>query len=560
MMEESKKNIKIRLKPSNTVDEILVFLKTCDFEKVIFLCPHNYPLLAEVTSIKKIKSCINEYKKEVVFVTMQKWIRDLLHSKGVTVEAKCSEDFLELKAVSLGDLGGKVKAKKNKQSDILDTDIFKKKKDKESLPMEFSTHKISPEKEERKSMRSFFFFGFLIIIILLGGLLFWISPRASIIIKPKIAITPVTQNIIVRLVDGEIPLAEQHLPSVQGVYIETEVKGTETFPSTERTYDITNSRGMITLFNETSKAKYLVPSRLSNDDGVIFRFKKNITIPPRDADSPGILQVEVVADEYDAEGRPVGERGNISPGEDLFFPALRSDLRELYYGRTNLGALVGGSTLTHYFISEADFEAAEKLLEEIFRTRAVEKLRKEIDGRSKREKKRYVLLDRPEVSFTELKDIFFPYGKVGHESQTFDASVALKLSGLVFDQSEIIKLVEAKAREIQDHRKKLIYMDDNSVQYNVLNTDPLGERKWVKLSVSALGVETLDFGASSEFAQQWQRKIKKDIVGETEGEVKRILSNYPEIDEVLEVKISPFWSEKVPFIFDRIKLQVVEGY
>ena len=544
---------------NNTIDEILTFLETNSFEKIVFLCPHNYPLLAEVSIIKRIKTCIEERSQEVVFVTMQKWVRDLLHAKGVTVEAKCPEDFLELRSLSLSDLKGRVKAKKNVTREVFSPVMFNKKNGKDSLPMEFSTHKIFSEEGE-KSLRSFFFFGFLIIILLLGSLLLWISPRATITIKPKISIIPVTQNILVKLVDGEIPSQEQHLPVVQGVYMETDVKGTETFPSTERTYDITNARGLITLFNETSQPKTLVPSRLSTDDGVILRFKKTITIPPRSDDKPGILQVEVVADEYDGEGRAIGDRGNLSAGEELFFPALRPELRELYYGRVNLGALVGGSTLTHYFVNETDFVAAQGLLEEIFRTRAVEKLRKEIDGRSKREKRTYVLLDRPEVSFTELKDVFFPYSKVGQESQTFEASVSLKLSGLVFDQSQIIQLLENKAREIQDHRKKLIYMDKNSIQYNVLNANDLQGEKWAKLSVSILGVETLDFEGATEFAQDWQKNVKKDIVGETKQEVNRILSNYPEIEEVIDTEIAPFWSDNIPFVLDRIKLQVVEGY
>ena len=559
-MGETQKNIKIRLKASNTIDDILIFLETQNFEKLVFLCPHNYPLLAEISIIKKLKSCIEERSLDVVFVTMQKWIRDLLHTKGLVVEAKCPEVFLDLKTQRLEDFSFKGKAQKNKKKEDLES-IFHKTKDENSLPMEFSTHKISSEEEGReKSLRSFFFFGFLLVILLLGALLFWISPRATVTIKPKISIIPVTQNIIVKLVDGEVPAHEQHLPMVQGVYMETEVKGSETFPSTERTYDITNARGMITLFNETSQAKYLVPSRLSTDDGIIFRFQKAVTIPPRNGDKPGIIQVEVVADEYDGDGRPVGGRGNIAPGQDLFFPALRADLRELYYGRTNLGALVGGSTLTHYFVNESDFEAAQGLLEEIFRTRAVEKLRKEIEGRSKREDRAYTLLDRPEVTFTEILDVFFPYSKVGQESQTFDASVALKLSGLVFDQSQIIHLLEDKAREIQDHRKKLIYMDKNSIQYNVLTADSLGDENWVKLSVSILGVETLDFEAATDFAQQWQKKVKKDIVGEVEPEVVRILSNYPEIEDVIDVEISPFWSEQVPFVLERIRLQVVKGY
>ncbi len=559
-MGKSPEIVKIRLKPSDSVDGIFSFIKKAEAAKIIFICPRVFPDLADVSVLKDLKLVIDGFGGEVIFVIVQKWIRERVQSHGVSAYTKCPSEYSRVDTNTFADFSKKVVASKNKTSLAKKVKKMTYPKKKELLPPEFSMQPISGTGRQEKSMRGLFFFAFLGLILLLGAVLLWISPRAKIIIKPKVSVLPVTQNIIVKLSEVAVPGDEQVVPSVRGIYVQTEVHGKETFPSTEKTYDLTNARGMITLFNETSKPKYLVPSRLSTDEGIIFRFTKEVMIPPRQDDRPGMLQVEVVADEYDGRELPIGERGNLGAGNELFFPALRPDLRELYYGKTNLGPLVGGSTLTHYFINEKDFEAAREILEEIFRTRAVEKLRNELIGRSDREDKKYVLLDRPEVIIAEVTDVFFPENLVGTESQTFQASVALKLSGLVFDQSEVVDLMVEKAKLVQDHRKKLIYMDENSVQYSVLTSEKLLDEKWLKLSVSIMGVETLDFNSSGEFAQKWHNEIKRELVGKPLGQINRILTNYPEIEDVLEVKVSPFWAKKLPNIFDQIRLEVVEGY
>ena len=554
MEKEPTETLKIRLSSGNTTADILNFLKKTTAKEVLFVCPRNYPVLAEVSVLKKIKSTAEKLEIKISFVTLQKWIRDIIHHQNLTVHPKCPQKFLELEAKTLDDFSGRIFAQKN----IATGEISKSNKSKEKTPPpEFSMHRIT---EAEKSSRGTFFFVFLFLCLLLVGVLLWVSPRAEITIKPKISAVPITQNIIISLPDARIPEEEINLPKIQGIYVETEVAGTETFPSTERTYDLTNARGRVTLFNETDEPKFLIPSRLSTDDGIIFRTQKNITIPAKQGDQPGSIAVQVVADEYDSKGNPIGDRGNVEAGVEFFFPALRAASRDLYYAKANMGPMFGGSTLTHYFINSADFEAAAGILEDVFRTRAIEKLQAEMTARSVREEKKYVLLDRRELMKSELMDTFFPEDQVGQESQTFQVSAKLKLSGLVFDQAEVVKYLSDKVKATQDHRKKLIQMDKNSAQYRVMNADELAEKGWVKLSVSMFGTETLDFNSNRGFAKVWQKNLKKEIAGKPALEIKGILTNYPEIENILDIKIHPFWSETLPRIYDQITLKIVENY
>ncbi len=567
------KALKIRLKARNTATEIAEAITTPSQGKLIFICPRNFPILAEIAVLKKIKATAQKAEKEILFIAMQKWIRDMLLGQNIPVEAKCPKQYLDTETVSIDDLVKKesTPAKKNKTTftltpptpepetnKVVAKETPPKPTKKATPPPQFSTQKIEPRSGQ--SIRGIFFFLLLGFILLLGAILLWISPKATISIKPKISVIPVTQNIIVRLPGADIPQDERIVPAVEGIFVETEISGSETFPSTDKKYDLTNATGKVTLYNETNRPKYLVPSRLSTDEGVIVRFGKNITVPPKTNQTPGTLVVEVKADEYDSDGQPIGARGNIAAGTDLFFPALRPDSRELYYARANQGPLVGGSTLTHYYVNRDDFGAAKTLLHDMFRTRAVERLQQEMEGRSAREGKKYVLLDRSELTRTELTDVFFPEHLVGSESQTFTASASLKLYGLVFDQTEVARLLTEKARAIQDHRKKLLHMDPQSAQYRVLNANDLENSKWVKLSVSMLGVETLDFNAPSPFAHEWREKLKKEIAGKGPLEAQRVLTNYPEIEDIVNMEIAPLWAENLPKLYDQIQLEVIEEY
>ena len=221
---------------------------------------------------------------------------------------------------------------------------------------------------------------------------------------------------------------------------------------------------------------------------LIFRTQESVTIPGRRDDELGTLIVEVVADPFDGQERPIGDRGNIENGTDLLFPALREELQALYYAKADQGPLVGGSTLTHYFIAEEDEETGRKILEDSFRVRGIDRLKAEMTERSDREEKKYVLLDRENLVRAEMLEFDFPKNLIGAERSTFEITASYKIGGIVFDQSEVLSHLEKKLRLNQDQRKKIVEIDENAIDYRLLNTEQLAEQSWAKISVSIVGV------------------------------------------------------------------------
>ncbi len=545
--------VKITLKGGDSSEEILSVLgaKLLSSGKAALICPRDFSLMTDIRFLKKLRKAAKKAKCKLVFVAEQKFLRDNLSAQKFKVFASLPEEFSDAEEKEIADFSTAVGAKKNIKKTL------KKESGKPLSPLKFNTQKIS-DGYPSKSIRGYFFFGFISIILVLFGLYFWISPSVTIVLKPKITAVPVTQNVIVKLSEAEVPLENEELPMVRGIFVETEIVGTERFATSGRTYEVTNAFGQVSLFNETNEPKFLLPSRLATEDGVIFRFKKNVTIPPKADGRPGQLVVDVFADEYDAKENPIGDRGNLMAGTLFIFPALRKESRELYYAKANRGPLVGGSTLVHYFLREPDFTAAETLLAETFRFRGIQALQEEIASQSLREGENYILLNDPRLLKSELSGVIFPLESVDQEMQTFEISGKLKLSGLVFNQADVSSFLEKKVIASLDKRKKLLLIDPSSAQFRLLEFENFEESKWVKLSVTMIGIETLDINSKTKKAFLWRENLKKEITGKETKEVLSILANKPEIEGVLEIKISPFWQKTLPRIFNQIKFEIQE--
>lgn len=550
-MSKTEKILKLKIKKGDLAKEILDVFSKDKWEKIYFLVPRDFLLITESIFLKKMKMAQKSHKTKIIFITQKNYFSQTLKAEKFEVLEAIPEEDTKIKTRNLKFFSEKIEAKKNP---FTNKKIEFKPKITGSAP-NFSTRKIENLKDE-KSLRGIYFFGFMGVILLLVWLFFWISPRAEIEIKPKVSIIPVTQNVLITLHDSEIKEENKDLPKVFGIYIETEITDTEHFPSTKKTYDLTHSKGKVTIFNETTESKSFVPSRLSTDNGMIFRTQKNITVPPKQDGKAGRLVVEIIADAYDEKELPIGNRGNLEAGTELFFPGLRKESQELYYARTNKGPLVGGSTLMHYFVGESDFELAKPILESSFRTRGIENLQKELENRGNREGKKYILLDKKDLLKSELIEFETDKSLIGKEQQTFIAKGKVKVSGIVFDQDLVLDHLTQKIQTTQDHRKKLLRVDENSLKYRVIESRHEVDEKWVKLSISLMGIETLDLNAENNFTKDWYRNLKKEIIGKPRNQIRGILTNHAEIEEVFKIKISPFWVKKLPTILEQIDLKL----
>lgn len=553
-MSSKPKLIKIRLKAGDMPGDVLKYLKNTKAKEVCLIIERDFLVVTESSFIARLQDILKIIKAEVWFVTQKQYFQRVLSQHQIRVQGYEPEQFADIETQTLSQLQGKVAAQKN-AFEARPIQFKPKLPSNANTKPQFSTRKIENLGNER-SLRGIYFFLILLLIGALGWLYFWVSPQADIVIKPRINTTEITQNIVLGLPDAVWDSNDVNLPKITGIQIQTEKTETQTFASTGRSYEVTNAFGQVRLYNESSEPKYLLPSRLQAEGGVIVRMQNEVTIPPRKEDGPGSVAVQVVADEFDAAGEPIGQRGNLEAGTDLFLPGLRADSRELYYAKANLGPLVGGSTLTHYFVQPEDSELARPLFTDSLKIQAVENLKAELLERSQREHKNYVLVEQASVLQSELIDFQYDETQTGQDLQTFAVQGTLKLSGLVFDQDQVIDIMSEQLKISQDDRKKIVNIDANSVEYRILEAGKFPEDKWIKLSVTITGVETLDFEARNQFAREWQQNIKKEIMGLPLDVARGRLLNHPEIEEIVKLEIKPFWLQQLPVIINQIKLDI----
>ena len=547
MQKKEQKISKIQIHVGDSQESIISVFKKLETKKAIFCFPRHFSALADIKFLRKLHNAASEAKKEFSIFAPKFFSRFISDAK-IEHFTELSPELKKQPSKKIDHFFEKIEATKNLTEKISNPRRARKST---SRP-QFSLRKIESTSSER-SVRGWIFFGFVGLILLLGVVFLWISPSARIEIKPKISTIETIQNILIRLQNAKIPKKNLELPTVDGIWVETEISGNEIFPTTGRKYQLTNAHGKVTIFNETNRQKIFIPSRLSTADGVIFRFKNKIVVPPKKDNEPGRIAIEVFADEYDEKNRPIGERGNIDAGTELFFPALRTESRELWYARANLGPLTGGSTLTKYFLAETDGDAARERLKDMLIVRGKSKLREEVENKSNRDNKKFVLLDDPRVFYSELFDFKYDTSMINTETQTFEVSAKLKLRSVIFDQNSVVDLMASKMRERQDRRKKLMQIDASSMQYELMEFDKMDSEKWIKLSVELFGVESLDFSGNTEEAVEFREELKREIAGKTISEARGILTNLREIDSVNEIKISPFWAKSIPVFLEKIE-------
>jgi hypothetical protein len=141
------------------------------------------------------------------------------------------------------------------------------------------------------------------------------------------------------------------------------------------------------------------------------------------------------------------------------------------------------------------------------------------------------------------------------ETETLSVSGKMRVSGLVFSETEVETLVLEKLKSTLDDRQRLLDIDDHSAEYRVLDASKLAEQGWVKLSVKMVGVRSLDFNASSPQNMAWRNALQIEISKKTEEEARAVLVNQPEIERVVDIQIFPAWRKTLPDSLHSIELR-----
>lgn len=376
-------------------------------------------------------------------------------------------------------------------------------------------------------------------LILSLGILYLSTARAKIFITPKPEI--IKTNFKVTLQSNVIPtcqLAEKDPVAnddcLPGQILTTTVEGKETFPATQVEFKEKRAQGMVTIINNYSKSQTLVrTTRLLSPEGILFRTDQTIKVP-----AGSQMQVRVYADQP-------GVEGEIGPSH-FTIPGLWPGIQDKIYGESK-EAMTGGIEEIK-IVTQTDIQQAKDILEDKLAQKALEELRimnYELGIRNKKESQvtsSKLQKDIFQLTSQEIIEITID-SKPGDKKNEFQVEMKLKLIGIKFDEKEMFALAEKKLEELLSQHMKLLALEKKDITY-ILDSYNM-EEKTAVLKVLSQGKAVI--------ALDNPLLAKDPLINKNEKQVKAYLEKFPEIESV-QVKFSPFWVRKVPFLRDHIEI------
>ncbi len=382
---------------------------------------------------------------------------------------------------------------------------------------------IRKKKSQRKiqfilpSLDRKIFFGFVFTAsVIILTIAFVLLPKAEIIVYPKFEPLRSEETITISAKEKEINFSAKILP---GLFLEDEQSIEETFRTEGKKEVGVPAKGKAILYNKTGEEQTIKNNtRLATEDGLIFKTQSKITIP-----SQGSKEVEIIADF-------VGEKGNISP-QRLNLVALPKATQLIIFAETKSN-LSGGSSKKISIVSEDDVRKAK------------ENLAKKIFGKQKDELSR--VLPKTHLWLPQsTKQIIIDYKvdpKEESEAENFKISVKSKISGIAFNLNDAKKLFSRILQSKTSENKEILFSKE------IMGVDDFKEIKYNDESQETKATVILEGAAFIKFDEE---KTKENLSGRTVKEAEEYLLGMEGVKGV-NIKLSPFWVQKVPGISKKI--------
>lgn len=388
-----------------------------------------------------------------------------------------------------------------------------------------------------------------IIYIALPGVTIYLTPAASVLEKSvNITLADYQKN------RAELETHPTHM--IASYPIQTTVSRTLTHRATGKKFsqNASNASGNITIVNTTHNAWPLIPkTRFQTSEGIVFRISDYVTVPAATSAGPGKIDVFVTADQTDAYGVVVGERGNIGSSR-FFLPGLRESSRSELYGESSAPMAGGVSDFVSY-ITATDIEAAKSRLNDELISDAITELRKAVQMKSE--------LVESEIIFTLLEGegavktgdvrIEIEPGLEGREIEEFSITGKIDVSGVYYDHDAMLSILKDELLLKKSPQKELLRINEGSTSYRIFEwNEGIGK---IKLTANIKGIEQFEIDIEKENGVRLLEKIREHVAGQNIEEAKTYIQNLPEVNKV-EIDSWPAWSPTIPNLPDNIDFEI----
>jgi len=572
----SKKKV-VYIEIDDELNMVFEKVKQVNAKHVYIVVPQRAVIFQSVVNLKILKRKANEENKKIYFITNDKNGIYLAEQVGIPIYDKTSEDKPSLFSTSVNDdklritpLKATVNAVEEEEPlrlaerKLSISEILRKNKDKKALDVS----KINQaNKQKLKQTKPRFvviapnrhaLIGLIVLsVFILLTIVYIALPGATIYLTPQASVLEKAVNItLADYQKNRIELETHPFHMIASYPVSVTIDKTITHYSTGKKMSNrgANSKGKITIFNTSENDWPLIAkTRFQNNDGLVFRILAPVVVPKATANGPGKLEAMVVADEVDAYGQVVGERGNIPPAR-FFLPGLREDSRKYIYAESK-EAMSGGITDYVPYVAKEDIETAKTIIKDEVTKAAIAALEKAVADKNKivESTSRYILLKGDKsIKVGDVKITIDP-ALENKEVRDFPISGEVIVSGIYYDSNEMLKILQDELMMKKSPQKELLKINDQSITYQIFEWDDLHNK--VKVTANIKGIEQFSIDPSTENGQRLSTKIKEHITGKGIEEAKLYIQNLPEINKV-DIESWPYWAPTIPNLPDNIQFEI----
>lgn len=325
--------MKLTFTSKDNIYKIFKILKKIPHGKTVHIFLDDHPLLTQTRRIEAFVQQLQESALEVTVTTTSKIIAKHLQEHSITTICT-AENKWDTWAKSL-------------------------------LPaIFFSWNNRLPSKEYLKSKLSLIAELLVLTIIVY---IFWgtISPKATIRLEPAVYVQPLTYSFLYYPAGQSLPQITP-LPLAIPIYSgQVHYRSSKTIDLSSFTTDLLAAKGTITLYNTLDEEFSLLEgTTLATSDGMLFTLDNRVRLPAGSESVPGKTRVTITAKEYQEDGTPIGELGNIAKDTRLWIQKLPESREQKSVRAEPLHAFTEGQTIISGTVVSADIEQLEKLLRE----------------------------------------------------------------------------------------------------------------------------------------------------------------------------------------------------
>lgn len=553
----------------NEITEIFDRVKHLRQKRIALVVPKRAILLQSIVNLKILKKKLDELEKEILIVTSDATGLQLAKKAGLTAVSKLFEkDHTQLIPEPLPPLRGqrpvRLSGEKISISQVIHQGkpsflnsfllrIKEKLRKKKNAAQQNRVVFITPNKQALFTL-------ILVSILLLLAIAYIALPGATIYITPKSGVLDPSFNVSFLDYDKNRDLIESGYFNTIAIatYLVKPPPFTKkiTHNATGKLFQGQNAKGVITVINLSNAPWDLAAkTRFQTEDGLVFRIHNPVRIPAAKGSTPGMLDVNAVADEFDIYGQIIGQRGNIGPSK-FFLPGLKNEeSRKKLYGESKL-AMTGGTTQTTKTVSKEDIQAAQETAKQEITKGAVNDLKKYLEEQNIVKKTNLSLLtDRHVIKLSE-PSIATPDNIVGKTTERFEITALYSASGIAFDRQQLIDALKERLLTRVDPDKKILKIEEDDIGYKFLDEDVNAGR--VRLTATMRAIQVYELNPEKENGMRFLKKITDHITGMRINDAIAYLQQQTDEIERVEIKTWPIWAPTIPNIADNIKFVIID--